>query len=101
MNKLQLPSCITAQRIGHWSMGLESGYDEYGEQAPVTWVCNCGYRLMLEQINHDTMQYTPLAESAKAEFLAAHTSCEAKCYQCNAASVRRQGDWCEDCSDKY
>lgn len=96
-----LPSCIKARRFGHWSMGSENEYDEFGEQAPITWVCNCGSRLKLETFNDDTEEYTPVSAKTKAEFLAKHTSCgDPKCYVCAVAPVGTQGAWCDECSAK-
>lgn len=95
----QLPACIKASRIGHHSYG-ESEYDAMGEQAPVTWTCNCGASLTLERMDYDTEQYVPVSEHMKAHFLATHTTCTAKCYKCGTASVERHGHWCEKCTEE-
>lgn len=77
-----LPNCVKATRIGHWSMGSENEYDAYGEQAPITWTCNCGHRLALETLDYETEEYTATSQEVKDMFLAAHTTCVAKCYVC-------------------
>ena len=98
---LQLPHCVKATRIGHWSMGSENQYDAFGEKAPVTWVCACGESLTLEYMDYSTERYIAIAESDKAEFLASHNSCTAKCHKCGIAPVQSYGYWCEDCSENY
>lgn len=87
-----LPACIKARRVGHHSMGSENEYDATGEQAPITWTCNCGSWLVLDY-------YVQTSEGIKAEFLAAHTACTAKCFKCGVVDVERQGYWCDQCSD--
>lgn len=96
---IQLPSSITARRFGHHSMGVESEYDAFGEQAPITWICNCGSMMATERYDYDTESYIPTSEARKAEFLANHTSCVATCYHCHTTPVERQGLWCDKCSD--
>lgn len=100
---MQLPSSIKAQRLGHWSYGSETEYDHMGEQAPVTWTCNCGSTLCLEHYDTDTERYVATPESSKVEFLTAHASCAAKpayCFHCGVVEVKRQGDWCDKCADE-
>lgn len=97
---IELPNCVKASRIGHWSMGSESEYDAMGEQAPITWTCNCGWSLDLENYDYDKEMYFSVSEDSKAEFLAEHTSCVAKCYKCRVTPVEEKGYWCDECSDK-
>ena len=96
---MQLPTCITARRIGHHSMGSENEYDADGEQAPITWTCNCGHRLTLEYIDPNTEKYVKVSEDVKAKFLAAHTNCTAVCFHCGVTPVKGHGYWCDECSE--
>lgn len=99
--KVQLPDCIRAMRIPHWSQWSESEYDQNGELAPITWICNCGQWLTLEEwADDEQFQYMPILESRKTQFLSEHTSCTAKCYKCNSAPVESWGLWCQPCEDK-
>lgn len=96
---LKLPSCIHVRRIGHYSYGPDSEYDVFGELAPVTWMCDCGHRLTLERYDYDEDRYIPVSQDRKDLFLAEHTNCTAKCYNCKAVPVTRQGYWCEKCEE--
>lgn len=98
--KIQLPACVKAVRIGHWSMGSENEYDAMGEQAPVTWVCNCGHTLLLDHFDYNTEQWIITPENRKFEFLAAHPACIAKCFKCGIVVVDERGAWCDACSTK-
>lgn len=97
---MQLPTSITARRVGHWSYGSETEYDAMGEQAPVTWTCNCGSTLCLEHYDTNTERYVATPESRKMEFLVVHASCTPKCFHCGEVDVERQGYWCEKCTDE-
>lgn len=68
----KLPSCIYATRIGYYQ---ESEYDEYGQVAPVTWICACGHRLKTMVLDHETMDYTTVPQQKRDQFLADHSSC--------------------------
>jgi len=96
----QLPKCIRAQRIGHWSYGSESEYDADGEQAPITWICNCGSRIKLEKYMWDRTTdwtwYEPTPKEELDKFLSEHNACPAVCYTCNAP-VERGGMRCNAC----
>ena len=94
-----LPKSITAKRIGHWSYGPESEYDEVGELAPITWSCACGARLKLETLDRYEDCYIPVAEEVKTQFLADHGSCAITCYKCHEAPVAREGEWCVPCEE--
>ena len=98
-----LPKSITARRIGHWSYGSESEYDADGEQAPITWICNCGSRIKLEKYVWDRATdwtwYEPTPKEELDEFLAKHGNCEPRCYKCQETLVDRQGDWCQPCEE--
>jgi hypothetical protein len=96
---IELPSCVQARRVGHWSFGSESEYDALGEQAPLTWTCNCSSWLTLEIYDFETESYVKVSEDIKAKWLSLHQTCVAKCYKCGIEVVERQGLWCEDCSD--
>ena len=96
--KVQLPKCIRATRIGHWSYGSESEYDLYGERAPITWQCRCGDRLTLEILDHEEMSYSPVPETTKAQFLAEHNSCKAMCSGCDAV-INDDSYWCDECKN--
>jgi hypothetical protein len=98
MTTKQLPKCISAQRIGHWTYGSESEYDMYGERAPITWICRCGDRLTLEILDHDNMSYSPVPEAEKTQFLAEHNSCPATCCGCNTVIID-DGYWCDECKN--
>ena len=89
-----LPRCIKARRIGY---GTESSYDEYGNEAPVMWFCNCGARLALEILDHEEMSYTDIPLVIRQEFLQEHSKCTAVCYVCQVSPVEEVGYWCEEC----
>lgn len=89
-----LPRCVSARRIGYWS---EGEYDLDGELAPITWACACGYRLQLEELVGD--RYIPVSESVKTDFIARHSNCTGKCWNCGTVAVGSFGDWCEECQD--
>jgi len=95
--KVTLPACIRARRIGHWSYGSDTEYDENGAQAPVTWTCNCRSWITLEVYNCQTGEYTDTPKELLKEFLAKHTDCVAMCYKCGVLLGERLGDWCNDC----
>jgi hypothetical protein len=96
---VQLPTCIKATRIGHHSYGSESGYDAFGEAAPVTWMCACGNRLTLEWFDDEDERYVPVSQERKASFLEQHSNCAIVCYKCHEVAVERPGYWCESCEE--
>lgn len=93
---MALPSNIIAVRIG---VG-ESEYDEFGEQAAVTWKCGCGSRIKLEYFDHVEEEYVPIREERKAEWLAEHTGHKVLCFKCCAVEVEQVGYWCDSCESK-
>jgi hypothetical protein len=70
-----LPKCIKARRIGY---GAESSYDQYGNEAPVIWFCNCGAVLALEILDHEEMSYTDISPVVREGFLQEHSTCTAE-----------------------
>ena len=70
---MALPACITARRIGVYP---ECDYDEFGELAAITWICDCGRRRKLEFFDDVLEEYVPVSETVKAEFLKAHSNCK-------------------------
>lgn len=92
-----LPSCVQARRIGHWSYGSDTEYDADGNQATITWICNCGSFVRLEVYNQETGEYTDTPKESLQQFLANHQVCEATCYKCGVVQVERNGLWCEAC----
>lgn len=91
----QLPACVHAMRIGY---NRESSYDINGELAPITWICDCGCKLTLEKwADEERLDYIPISESLKTEFLTQHTNCAATCYNCGITTVETYGLWCEAC----
>jgi len=95
--EVKLPECIRSRRIGHWSYGSDTEYDEFGMLAPVTWICNCGSWVKTELLNLETGQYEQLSDDAMTAFLAEHQDCVAMCYNCRKVEVERQGYWCLEC----
>ena len=95
--KFTLPACVKARRIGHWSFGADTEYDATGEQAPVTWTCNCGSMIKTELFNYDTEEYIPVSDEELSAFLTNHQACVAKCYNCGVNPVAKQDYWCEEC----
>ena len=98
---LKQPKCIKATRIGHHSSGPESGYDAFGDMAPVTWMCACGNRMTLERYDDEQDRYIAVSQERKTTFLAEHANCAIMCYKCHEVPVERPGYWCESCEDLY
>jgi hypothetical protein len=87
MTNFKLPECISAIRIG---CHADCEYDEFGEQAPITWECVCGWRLRLAYLVADPTteewdvysqswvydyHYVDATQERKDEFLAKHANC--------------------------
>lgn len=111
---IKLPECIEARRIGYHA---ESEYDEFGEAAPITWICGCGARLRLEHYEVIESEiygeyignrwypeivsegYVAVSQERKDEFLAKHSSCKNTCWKCRQTEVEFIDQWCFLCQE--
>ena len=72
---MEKPEYFTATRKG-WG---ESEYDAFGEQAPLSWVCDyCGSWITLESFDHETEEYVDTPRHALEHFIAQHAECPNK-----------------------
>lgn len=89
--EFNLPSCVRARH-----QQLDPEYYLSTERGALYWACNCGACMVVEY-GDEPGHYTPIASNRKAEFLAQHTDCVAKCYCCGTADVPSLDHWCDEC----
>lgn len=52
-----------------------TGYNEFGEEPVVVWVCVCGSSLELEFFDDDIENYRPISDEFKAHWVKKHDNC--------------------------